>query len=346
MPTGSVRMMDIGFRTDDLPVPDRFDYWYELTTGPTIPVVSRVDSTASFHASGRRLALDAVRVYAITGSTMRMTRSARLVRRFDPEHGSLFLIVRGEYRLTHADQVAALGPGDMVFVDFSRPYDGWLIDEQSPRAPWHHVQVQFPRALLPRPALLDMLVGRKLSAQDGVRTVVAGYLRELIKPTAHYRSSDATNLANSTVDLVAALLAHESDTTAALPPQTRDQALLLQIFAFICQRLSDPDLSPTMIAAAHYISTRYLHKLFQTQELTVAAWIRHQRLTRCHRDLGDPGHSAHPIHTIANRWGFTDNAHFSRLFRRTYGISPSDYRRLRADAQILLGPAPTERIYR
>ncbi|HEV2781505.1 MAG TPA: helix-turn-helix domain-containing protein, partial [Actinophytocola sp.] len=174
------------------------------------------------------------------------------------------------------------------------------------------------------------LAGRRLSIQDGMRTLVAGYLRELVKPTAEYRGGDATGLATCTVDLAAALLAHELDRADALPPETRDQALLLRILTFMRERLGDPDLSPDMIAAAHYISTRYLHKLFRTQDLTVAAWIRHQRLARCHRDLGDPVNGSHPIHAIASRWGFTDNAHFSRLFRSTYGISPSDYRRLRA----------------
>ncbi|HEV2781105.1 MAG TPA: hypothetical protein VGX25_17105, partial [Actinophytocola sp.] len=147
-------MMDIVFRTDDLPVTDRFDYVYELTKGPPIPVISQVDSTTGFHASWRRLDLDAVRVYAMTGSTMRVTRSAQLVRRIDPEYCSLYVFVCGEYRFAHDDQVTVLGPGDMVFADSSRPFDGWMVEDQSTRAPWHHVHIQFPRALLPRPALL------------------------------------------------------------------------------------------------------------------------------------------------------------------------------------------------
>ena len=31
---------------------------------------------------------------------------------------------------------------------------------------------------------------------------------------------------------------------------------------------------------------------------------------------------------IGMRWGFMDAAHFSRLFRSTYGCTPSEYRRL------------------
>ncbi|NTW39478.1 MAG: helix-turn-helix domain-containing protein, partial [Cellulomonadaceae bacterium] len=31
---------------------------------------------------------------------------------------------------------------------------------------------------------------------------------------------------------------------------------------------------------------------------------------------------------IAARWTFTDAAHFSRMFKATYGVTPSSYRHL------------------
>jgi AraC family transcriptional regulator, positive regulator of tynA and feaB len=34
----------------------------------------------------------------------------------------------------------------------------------------------------------------------------------------------------------------------------------------------------------------------------------------------------YPIHRIANMAGFKSAAHFSRLFKSTYGTSPKDYR--------------------
>jgi hypothetical protein len=58
-----------------------------------------------------------------------------------------------------------------------------------------------------------------------------------------------------------------------------------------------------------------------------AAWIRH-RLERCRLDLANPRLKARPIQAIAERLGFTNPTHFSRLFRATYGIPPRDYRNL------------------
>jgi AraC-like DNA-binding protein len=80
------------------------------------------------------------------------------------------------------------------------------------------------------------------------------------------------------------------------------------------------------IAAAHYISPRYLQKLFEAEGSTVTDWIRRRRLDHCKRELLDPRNAGEPISRIAARWGLADSSHFSRLFRATYGMSPREFR--------------------
>src|SRR6185437_7198589 len=101
----------------------------------------------------------------------------------------------------------------------------------------------------------------------------------------------------------------------------------LRVHSFIEQHLGEEDLSPGLVAAAHHVSVRYLHRLFEAEDTTVAAWIRRRRLDRCRRDLADPALSALPVSTVAAKWGITDPAHFSRLFRSAYGLPPAEYRR-------------------
>jgi AraC-like DNA-binding protein len=109
--------------------------------------------------------------------------------------------------------------------------------------------------------------------------------------------------------------------------ESRERTLLLRIHAFIEQNLGETDLSPGIVAAAHHVSVRHLHRLFEAQDTTVAAWIRRRRLERCRRDLADPAFIAVPVSAVAGRWGMPDSAHFSRLFRRAYGLPPAEYRR-------------------
>lgn len=90
------------------------------------------------------------------------------------------------------------------------------------------------------------------------------------------------------VDLTAVLLGHHADREALMPVGPRQRALFEQINAYVTIHLHDPGLTPGVIAAAHFISTRYLHRIFQQHGTAVSDVIRQQRLARCRRDLADP----------------------------------------------------------
>ena len=128
------------------------------------------------------------------------------------------------------------------------------------------------------------------------------------------------------LDLAVAALAAQLGAEDRLAPETRRQALVSRVEAFIEQNLGDPGLTPAAIAAHHHISVGYLHRLFQPRQLTVAAWIRHLRLERCRADLANPRLRLRPVHAVGARWGFRSPADFSRAFRAAYGMPPGDYR--------------------
>src|SRR5262249_10269331 len=111
-------------------------------------------------------------------------------------------------------------------------------------------------------------------------------------------------------------------------PRMRTRAeILLSVQSFIELNLGDPELDPERIARATFISTWYLHKLFEAEGTSVCRWIRETRLERCRRDLIDPALGDETILAIASRWGLPGPEHFSRLFRSAYGCSPSELRR-------------------
>ncbi len=318
-------MLVTEFRTEDLPVAERFGAWHDMTTRALIPSAIRSDHEADFRASARVLDLGAVQVSALAYPSLETRRSARLIRQSDPDSYQLMLFLRGGHRILQAGRDTTSGPGDMMFYDASRPWRGWTVAGADMVK---GVMVQFPRVLLPLPAdKLDRLTAVRLPGREGMGAVLSGYLTQLAVGTAAYTAADGVRLATCTLDLLTAFLAHHLDASASMPPETHHRALLMQIHAFIQQHLADPDLSPGAIAAAHHISLRSLHRLFQDQDTTVAGWIRARRLERCRRDLADPLLSNQPIHALAARWGFANPEHFSRAFRAAYGLGPQDYRR-------------------
>ncbi|MEU7019921.1 helix-turn-helix domain-containing protein [Streptomyces sp. NPDC046203] len=87
-----------------------------------------------------------------------------------------------------------------------------------------------------------------------------------------------------------------------------------------------------MLAAAHGISVRSLHKLFGGEGISASRLIQGSRLRESAGDLtredgGDgDGDGDHTISGVARRGGFAGTAHFSRLFHAAYGTPPSRWR--------------------
>ncbi|RAY12788.1 AraC family transcriptional regulator [Actinomadura craniellae] len=319
-------MIEIVYQTKDFPPADRFDRWREWTGHTHAPVDVSSEHAADFHAHKRALLLGPVTVWPATVQPLVSRRTAKLVRRSDPEAYNLTLTLRGTARATWDGQEAEYRPYELYSQSTSQPCTVWVGREEERTVQF--VGVEIPRDLvaLPRRSV-DRAVGRPLSGREGVGALLAGFLTRLSADTSAYGPADGPRLGTVLADLVSALFAHALDADRDLSPEARRQALTLSIRAFIGRNLHDPDLAPDGIAAAHHISTSHLHRLFQDEDTTVAALIRHQRLERARRDLADPAQRTTPVHQIAARWGFTHHSAFTRAFRTAYDASPSDYRR-------------------
>jgi AraC-like DNA-binding protein len=95
---------------------------------------------------------------------------------------------------------------------------------------------------------------------------------------------------------------------------------------WIERNIGDADLSLDVIATANGMSLRYLHQLFQDDDMSVSEWIWDRRLQLCYHDInkGD----GRLLTTIAYKHGFNNSAHFSTSFRRKFGISPRQLAKL------------------
>jgi AraC-like DNA-binding protein len=115
---------------------------------------------------------------------------------------------------------------------------------------------------------------------------------------------------------------------AEAPPEPAEAGTDLtdRILAHTLAHLGDPDLSVGSVARHHGISPRYLHRLFRRRDLTFAAWVRRERLTRVHRDLQDPALATRTTAVIAAGWGIRDPAHLGRALKREFGLTAAEIR--------------------
>ncbi|WP_369386360.1 helix-turn-helix domain-containing protein [Streptomyces sp. CG1] len=313
-------------RTSDLPSADRFAWWRKVIDDDLTPTRTTSEHSGNFRAQAVFLGLDCIQVSDLTIPTLQCRRTPTLIRRCDPERYQLALVKSGLVGMTRCRSEARLQAGDFILYDTSHPFDFHAIAEHGSA---QLTIMHLPRAALSLPAnRVAPLLGQRMGAA-GTGAILASCLDSLVVAALADSLSvrDATRLGPVVRDLATAFLGHHADAEDHLPPEPRQQALISRIQAFIEHRLGDPGLSPAVIAEAHHISVRYLHKLFERQDATVAAWIRRRRLDRCRHDLGDPALATRSVHAIAARWGFTRADHFNRTFRAEYGATPGEYRR-------------------
>ena len=321
-------------RTLDLPPGQRFQYWKHVLSDTFVPLeVSSPSGHADFRGRLRGCELGSVRLIEVRAEPHAARRTARLVKAAPAGCYKIGLQLHGTAVLIQDGREATLTPGDFALYDTDRPYTLVLDDHRM-------LVLVFPRDMLGLPqARLARLTATRLPGEAGGMASLIGPF--LVKVADLLDEMDApgldvnVRLAGNVVDLLGTVLAERLDCVPA-DPDTAHRALMLQITAFIEEHLGEADLAPTQIAAAHHISLRQLHKLFHASGTTVAGWIRQRRLEHCGHDLRDPRCAARSVAAIGARWGYPDPAHFSRLFKATYGMGPRDYRASRG----LAAPGP------
>lgn len=174
---------------------------------------------------------------------------------------------------------------------------------------------------------LSGLTGVRVAADRGVAALASRFAREAPAQLDELRPGDRARVGSTVPDLLTTAPLSGTGRHDEVTPESRKRALMLSVHAYLEAHLGDPALSPRSLAAAHFVSVRYLHLLFEEERTTVADTIGRRRLERCRRDLLDPALRSQPVAAVAAPWGFTSPAHFSRLFRATYGIPPSELRR-------------------
>lgn len=172
---------------------------------------------------------------------------------------------------------------------------------------------------------LDAADGRSWSAHDGTASLVAHLLEGLAAQFDDYAPANAGRLAHHIVGLMALMCSDDRSSAGAGP-----SSMLQRAKEYIEEWIEDIDLTPDRIAATQNISTRTLYRLFENEGRTISGWIRLRRLEHCRIDLADRGTDALSVSRIGAKWGLWDAAHFSRLFKANYGVSPRAYRSVHA----------------
>ena len=98
------------------------------------------------------------------------------------------------------------------------------------------------------------------------------------------------------------------------------------ILRFIDIHLSDPKLSVAAVARGCGISPRYLCVLLKEHGTSYSRLVWEKRLKTASQWLRAPKPDKMLVAEVAFRAGFKSAAHFSRMFKRIYNMSPLEFR--------------------
>jgi AraC-like DNA-binding protein len=313
--------------TATVPAQERLDFWSESAFDAYLPVQVRSAAAEEFGARLWGYELGPLSLFRIAAAPNTMMRSSRAIAACDPECLHLSVVLRGRINAAQEGRTGEARAGDMISYETSHPVI-FRADE-----PYESLVVRVPRQLLgPQEAEISGRTAVGIRGAEGFPRAAVAFFRGLAGglEDGTISASAAPNTIECVLDLIRGL--YQAPSQAQEPARLRSRAeILLNVQAYIEANLGDPGLDPEDIARASFISTRYLHKLFEGEGTSVCRWIRATRLERCRRDLIDPALRDQTILEISSRWGLPGPQHFSRLFRSAYGCSASELRREAAE---------------
>lgn len=281
--------------------------------------ISRNDS-AEFHGSLKVEARGTLRFGSLAYRGHNYERRKSDVARLADDYFTLTWPVAGQVLAEQGGIEHAMRPGNLYLFNHAVPYS------TVPQHDYRTVGVAFPCAALRRrvPSVAPFYA-LPLDPAEPRGALLVSFVEHLAQGWDRWEEREFAALGERLLDLIALLMIDGAGADAASDSSVRI-AHRERALSYIRAHLGEAGLDPQSVARACGISLSYLHQLFRGAGMGVEECIFAERLEQCRRLLADPRARHLSISTIAYRAGFSHPAHFTRAFRRRFGMAPSELR--------------------
>lgn len=300
------------FSSADVKPADRYDAW--RSEWQTLAPLFVTEPLEEFRVSSELVRLGEIGFLYTDIASQRWKRDKRLV---DEGQDGLAVVVNldGKAAGVAGKTDWLQNPGAAVLVDHSQTS---LHDSAGGRS----IGFSIPRQMATEAGLdVSSLHGMVLSPMEGA--MLTSHMFQVREALPRFALEDAPQLGRSMLDMLVLTLKGANRTDSAgfrEDPAT----LLLRARQEIQAHLGSPSLTVTNLCRKLGVSRSTLHRVFEAGG-GVQAYIRDMRLEAARHALLNP-ENAERIGDIAERLGFSDAAHLSRLFKARFGETPSDCR--------------------
>ena len=252
---------------------------------------------------------------------------------------TIWFVRKGTLRIVRSHGNCDVKAGQVGFIDSSVPFHAKAMCDA--QGEYDSFQLMVPGPLF----LMHLQEADRLSAPLDLTgahgKIVEDILDLLIRDGENLTQRAASPLADS---LLVALADHLEDQDAKVSRQQRLAAKrLADIENYILMNLADPELSFERVADNCGISPRYLCYILKANKTSFSKLLWENRLEKARELLLSPAARDYPIHEIAFMSGFKSAAHFSRMFKSAFNLSP---RKFRANGETSVRAADHDEIQR
>lgn len=261
-----------------------------------------------------------VRVRELVHNTIR--RSWSEIREEGADVAALCFVRKGSMRLAHAGGISCAKAGDMVVAVSTVPFE---VDvDPGAGGAFEMMQLTVPTHVLRCASNCEIHAG--LLAPAGSRSLSAAMriLAVISDESGDVPDCVAGKMLDALLPLIGSVVGRHAITDTG--PRSIADRRLVDVLRYVESHLSDPRLSAANVALNCGISSRYLSALLRRRGATFLSLVCGKRLEVAGNWLAASGSAQASISEVAYRLGFKSPAHFSRVFRRQYKMSPSEYR--------------------
>lgn len=228
-----------------------------------------------------------------------------------------FLIsqLTGTSQMAQGEQSAHLKPGDLILID-SNEHCSFKPVEPSSQLSFCVSEESVIRSLRSH----NINTGQTLSSQQPLVKMASRWMTDIYGLESNISSLEVSAVLDGLIAMLAPALLKRAE------PKYEKNDQFLHVVEFIEQNIRHPYLSPEYISEKMSMSPRSLYRLFSKKNVLVARYIKERRLSRC-ADAIRQAKNDDKIYLIGYDFGFTDPSYFSVIFKKYFGLSPSDYRR-------------------
>lgn len=293
---------------------DRHEAWRQRHW-PSLAPFYETRPLECFDVESREVQIGGLRIIDASITAQHYERADTMLRASDPDFLAVQFMVEGQARGVFGDTAFTHVAGSVLFGDMARTSRHESTASRS-------ATLAVPRDVALRLGI-DPAVAHGQVIAGAAAGLLGAHLLQIVEAAPMLPAAREEQLARTILDLlvIAAdpLRDGGSGRVAAMPG-----AAVVRARGEIENRLGSPTLTVGDLARRLGMSRSSLHRLFATNG-GVRAYIRERRLEAALRALQGQDHGE-SIGSIAERLGFSDGAHLSRLFRARFGMTPSDAR--------------------